>query len=247
MGHKGESFVVVRAKVILLSSQPDFDYRFGEVLLGMSAMWLYEIGLKAGDDEFMNDFHRLVAVIRIQLYYRAHHCRKHQDVHKATSTMRSASMSMSMSTGTGTGRPSATASESLHAWAGSTALPPPPPPRTPPTVMSPAATSPTSTTVVSRWEPLPPELGGSVGEVVLVHTCGRLHTCVTLEESPSNSANSGGGGGGGEDFVHNIRMYGQFSTPSNATTSTSASSGRHFGYRPRSWTCVLYTSDAADE
>ena len=38
LGHKGEPFVELRAKVLLLASQPGFDYRFGEVLLGMSAL-----------------------------------------------------------------------------------------------------------------------------------------------------------------------------------------------------------------
>ena len=55
LGYHGQSFIRLRSKTILLERQRFFRYEFQQVLLGLSAIWLHDLGLSASGLNFTEE------------------------------------------------------------------------------------------------------------------------------------------------------------------------------------------------
>ena len=60
------SFQLVQAKAALLIGQGEFSYHFDEILVGLSAVWLHNLGIKSGEgDDYVELFRAEFAVIKV--------------------------------------------------------------------------------------------------------------------------------------------------------------------------------------
>lgn len=60
------SFQLVQAKAALLIAQSGFSYHFNEILVGLSAVWLHNLGIKSGEgDDYVQLFRAEFAVIKV--------------------------------------------------------------------------------------------------------------------------------------------------------------------------------------
>ena len=66
------SHMMVRAKVHLLMSQPDFEFRFEEILMGLVATWLHHHGIKPSDCDYVDMLRTQFAILKIQNFLRQH-------------------------------------------------------------------------------------------------------------------------------------------------------------------------------